>query len=349
MTWTQAETDWLLSHAAHGLSQRGYVEFQSIFPANVHSLTAWRSKLRRVRKSLAPVLPAAGVSDAREERLRWLRDVIADGKDVRVPRGVTETVTTRPSLVVLLSDMHFGELTDDGYCLAVAAQRVLSVPVMLKRRHTEPLKEIVIILAGDIVDGSGVFRSQRARLECNALEQVRQAMRALWDMLGLFAVLFPDVVIRVATVPGNHGRVSHDHHEEANWDNAVYSMLSVANEMAGYPYQVELNFKKFYVVEVNGTKGLINHKGTKHLGTPAMMKRYTGWEKRFGFDWFVHGHWHKFGVNTWFNKLVMCNGSTAGPNELSDDMGVLDPLRQGWILVRGPGLFPETGCLEWSF
>jgi hypothetical protein len=61
-----------------------------------------------------------------------------------------------------------------------------------------------------------------------------------------------------------------------------------------------------------------------------------------------HGHWHAWAVDAQFGKIVMKNGSLPGEDDLSERMGVWEPPRQGWLLIKHGMPINQFGFFEWE-
>ena len=277
----------------------------------------------------------------KEKVLDWLLGVSEATQDYQVPL-VRPLNSTKSSLVILLSDNHFGKQTPI-FNLEVAKQRIIELPSIIAAKHLPPLDEIVVVLAGDMVEGEDIFPTQANELECPVIDQVQAATEAYWLMLRGFTEYFPECQIRVETCPGNHGRMSKTAHEKSNWDNVIYRQLGL---LVGLAHEQRLNFANNLGVIVNCSPfkrfrvkdkwGLAYHHGVKHTGTAAMLSKLSGWDQSMPFDFFMHGHWHKWEIGTMFGKPIIKNGSLCGTDDFTLKIGAYDPSRQGFIVVT-PG------------
>jgi hypothetical protein len=253
------------------------------------------------------------------------------------------------SLVILLSDTHCGKLTkyfnSDKF-----TERILSIPEKLSADGAVPadLQEIVVVLAGDMIEGEDIYHTQAHHIEHAVIDQVQIAVRAFWQLvLGLKDRY--GVPIRVETCPGNHGRVSRTANGKSNWDNVIYQTLGITAEAVNDPnIVVNVNMENFYTFPVRDKSGLIYHHGTKHTGTPSMKAKLAGWLHNKDYDFMMHGHWHQWEVGTQFGRPIVKNGSLCGEDDLSEQMAVFDPPRQGYLVVRDGKSINQFGFLEWE-
>ena len=131
-------------------------------------------------------------------------------------------------MVIVLSDLHFGKHTK-WFNMEEANRRLLTIPDELKDKTDKlnDLDEVVVILAGDLVEGEDIYPTQNNHIECSAIEQVKGCAESTWKMILKLRGYFPDAILRIETVPGNHGRVSKTANEKTNWDNVVYMIISM--------------------------------------------------------------------------------------------------------------------------
>lgn len=252
------------------------------------------------------------------------------------------------SLVIVLSDIHYGKLTPT-FNADICKARLLSMPEQLLSKFELPvIDEIVLILLGDLVEGEEVFPGQVHSIEMPLIEQVRGATENIWEMLLLLAKYFPEAVLRVETCHGNHGRVSRHASPLTNWDNLIHQSLGLlAARDLEKRIQVNVNLEPFLKFSVKGKNGFANHYGVKHLGTPSMQVKVAGWLDENDFDFMIAAHWHKWEIGTQFGRILIKNGSLCGPDELSERMAVFDPPRQAFFFVTEGSPIWGNSFFEW--
>jgi predicted phosphodiesterase len=277
--------------------------------------------------------------EAREQAQLWLQGVVElsdEMKDRLHYNGSRQIVNSdQTSLCVLLSDTHYGKHTK-WFNLETARERMASIPQRIQQAALPEIDEVVVILAGDMVEGEDIYPTQNSHVECPAIDQVKACSESIWQSLLIYRELFK-CPVRVETVPGNHGRVSKSANEKTNWDNVVYHLLRLMASMHGDDdLIVNCNFEPFRTFRVKDKTGMAFHHGVKHTGTPAMREKVAGWTSRKNFDFMVHGHWHEWHVGNWLGKFVIANGCMCGPDDLAERMGKEDDARQAYFLVT-PG------------
>jgi calcineurin-like phosphoesterase family protein len=261
----------------------------------------------------------------------------------------SSTEGTGSSLVLLLSDTHCGKLTK-YFNSDLFTERILSIPEKLAEDQSVPedLDEIVVVLAGDMIEGEDIYHTQAHHIEHAVIDQVQIAIRTFWQLLVALKERF-NVSIRVESCPGNHGRISRTANGKSNWDNVIYQTLGVTAEAVMDPdITVNVNMDNFHTFPVKDKTAMIYHHGTKHSGTPSMKAKLAGWLHNKEFDFMMHGHWHEWEVGTQFGRPIMKNGSLCGEDDLSEQMAVFDPPRQGFLVVRNGSPIQQFGFLQWE-
>jgi len=308
-------------------------------------------QIEKLLSSVPPELFMAEIDSERKKELKqeakwWLEGLVESTCDLVFPPDQVPQ-RTASTLCVLISDAHIGK-HNNHYNLNKARERIASIPTkILAQEDTNKVDEVLIMFAGDIIEGEDIFRTQAHHIECPAIDQMRVASESLWSMLLHFRHLF-NCPVRVETVPGNHGRMSRTANEKTNWDNVIYHILrSAAVSHPDKQLIVNANFDMFRTFQVKDRMGMIYHQGVKHTGTPAMREKVAGWSTRKQFDFMCHGHWHEWHVGNWLSKVVIANGCICGPDDLAERMAKEDTARQAYFYVT-PGLpLHGFGVIEW--
>lgn len=280
---------------------------------------------------------------------QFVEDLVEESRSARGTRqGHVHFDGDGSSLVVLLSDTHCGKKTK-YFNKDIFEQRIRSLPEKIRETvEASDLDEIVVLLVGDMIEGEDIYATQAHHIDIPVIDQVQIAVRAIWAMAVDLHSEF-GVRIRFETAPGNHGRMSKTANSKSNWDNVIYQTLGlIANSVGNQNIVVNVNMDSFHTFPVKDKTCLLNHHGTKHTGTPAMQNKLAGWLYTKHFDILCYGHWHQWEVGSQFGKLIMKNGSLPGADDLSEQMGVFDPPRQGWFLVREGKPISTVGFFEWE-
>jgi len=252
----------------------------------------------------------------------------------------------KKSLCVFLSDTHFGrhladpETGEDYFNVKIASERILSVPnkilSILTEDQIDQIDEVVLFLGGDMVDGEGIFGHQAMELETHAVEQVKAATKAFWQIINVFRGTFP--LVRIITTKGNHGAAHTS--PEANWDNMIYQQLELLIdldiEMGGdLDVTIKNRYGDYAIGNVRGWKVLMRHKAPVQADTGAGIAKYAGWYGIHEWDAFLFGHFHHWGVMTWNGKPILRNGSLAGGDDYAESLAYFDlPVQLAWIATE---------------
>jgi len=243
------------------------------------------------------------------------------------------------TLCVVISDVHLGRKieTEDGilYDIETAKERLLSIPDKLLFNPTvkgaKNLNEVIIVLAGDLVDGEGIFPHHEMHIETHATEQVLEITRTVWEVIQKIRKEF-GVFTRVVTTKGNHGRTGLS--LDANWDNILYMQLELLIDMEGDPgLTIKNRYGDFNTFNVKGWKGLIRHKAPGQAETAAGKAKFGGWKNIHGWDFFVTGHWHHWSVSSYFSSPIFVNGSLCGEDDYAETLALSDKPCQLAFLV----------------
>ncbi len=289
--------------------------------------------------------PPSVVKENTKAFIEALREM-AEGVNFSIHQSAHDS--DRPSLVVCLTDLHFGKHTDN-FNMEVGRERLETMPARILEAGIVPedIDEVVLLVGGDVVEGEDIYANQNGVLECPVIEQAKAVASALWKCGMNFKSTFK-CKVRFETSPGNHGRMSKTASTDSNWDNVVSIMLGlIADGVNDKDISVNVNFSFFKIFEVKGKRGMLYHYGTKHLGTPATQVKFAGWVINDKIDFIVHGHWHKWGVETYLGRPMISNGSLPGPDDLSRQMAMEEAPRQGYFLVRKDKPLYGFSFVEW--
>jgi UDP-2,3-diacylglucosamine pyrophosphatase LpxH len=275
----------------------------------------------------------------------WLREV----SGLQPEASEAPFISSRDkTLVIVISDVHWGKQTH-SFNIETANKRILSIPEELITRELPHFDEIRLLLLGDLVEGEGIFEHQANIIEAPVITAHKEATETCWKLACALSETF-QVQVTVETSPGNHGRMSKGAHPHSNWDNAIAQSLAMISNYAQHPnVTVNLNLNNFNLIDIKGSKVLLNHEGIRHLGTPAMVQRLAGWIISKNIDILVHGHWHNRALDTYLGRSRVCNGSAAGPDDLGEKIAREDPASQVYFFVdpERPGHVVGFDFIEW--
>lgn len=237
----------------------------------------------------------------------------------------------KESLVILMSDWHIGQVIKDAetqteiYNMEIAAERIdKTIPLinsMIGAEKASQFDECVVILAGDIVTGEGIFPHQEMSLQDHAVGQTLAATKIIWHLLKGLRANYP--LVRVVTTKGNHGRTAHS--PEANWDNVIYQQLELLIDLEGDSnLTIKNRYSDYATLDVKGWKGLVRHHAPVQAETAFGVAKFAGWYGIHDWDFFCFGHYHHWGVTTWMGKPIFRNGALSGGDEYAEGLARYD-------------------------
>ncbi len=243
--------------------------------------------------------------------------------------------------VIVLSDWHYGKLIEKGeggpeseneYNPQICVQRVNALRRSFEKiaegqtqidRHSK-IDEVLLILAGDLVDGEGVYATQSHHLSIPAGPQVPDVSTLLTDFC-LTVSKGLKVPMRIECIPGNHGffaQKSSGASEKTNFDTLVHYMLAANLKASKIKYGIVVHEFPSAIIEAKGMRGLVRHKAPSQTVLAGACKKWGGWHAKSPFDFVITGHWHNASRGNWMGKPIFYNGSLAGDDALTDELAV---------------------------
>lgn len=290
-----------------------------------------RSFVRETIQAYRDALSEGGSNDpvrASVDFMAELRKSLGSGKPMTPLKAST---TDGETMVVVLADWHFGSMEKDSmgnitYSLRVARDRadlMCRKILSLASKHITmgtKIGDIAVLVAGDMVDGEGIFEGQSYQIECAPPQQVLEVVKTMRDfILGLKALNLP---INIYAVKGNHGRVGKkDMSPQSNWDLMVYMILEDWIKTSDIKGVALIASNTDYLnVDIRGWKYNLRHKGLASAETPSGASKLAGWASLHSCDAVVCGHLHHFSINESLNKLIIMSGSLKGVDDFSESI-----------------------------
>lgn len=277
------------------------------------------------------------------------KSILEDLENIRllVPRTGSLSLEISKShyhtLCIMLSDTHIGRILEnqeDGkeyYNITIATERIKATAKNLVRQLTSEqvvkIDEVVLFLGGDMVDGEGIFHHQTMELETHAAAQVLEATKAIWYLVNQLRDMFDTV--RIVTTRGNHGRAGIS--PESNWDTIVYQQLELLVDMEVAAtginnLSIKNRYGEFNIANIRDYKFMLRHQAPVQADTASGIAKFAGWHGVHGWDAFIFGHYHHWGVMTWNGKPIFRNGSLAGGDDYAESLSYYDrPTQLAWI------------------
>lgn len=297
-------------------------------PTELELLAAENADLRRaLRKDTR-----SSVGD--ERVLRAIEQAVGRVDPVRLPRVVpgprTRDAEPHHRQVLLLSDIHYGEVIDgermnglNSYNCQIAAERLRAVQkaVLSFKRVRPEMTGLDIFMLGD--NGSGDIHDLNETNEVPAAEQYVRCGYLLADLVCGLTPHYPE--IRCTGVVGNHPRskpqaVSNNSHDNGDWIG--YQIAKAATDQ--FPnVDWTIPYGPQAVCEVGGLTFLLWHGDGVRSSMPGVpwggvMRRWNELRNSYAaqgvkLDYLTVGHFHQACA---VDKILM-NGSLCGPNTYS--------------------------------
>jgi len=213
--------------------------------------------------------------------------VVQAAHDAMLSMGAVPPVTapkkdarTKKVEVALLhsTDWQLGKQTltyNTAECERLVKQSIeKTIRITEIQRADHPVKEIVLMLGGDIVENTTIFPSQVYEVDSDVMTQFVEASRILIDVVRILLANFEKVT--VVCEPGNHGRVGKlgELPKDVNWDKLVYMFAGHAlhNEKR---LTWQMSKEDIQRVTVGNYKALLIHGDEIRWGTASTIVRFA--------------------------------------------------------------------------
>lgn len=273
-----------------------------------------------------------------------LKEELSEFKEKMVVNS-NKIVKSGDTLMIQFTDWHVGkvvknEIGNEIYNETIFKERInLLLAEMLTLldsyiRKGTPIKDVVIMSTGDILDGQGIYASQEVNSEMSPPFQVMLAIGIIQKFI--LALLERDLTVTFYGVKGNHGEIREGGKSKdpnANWDLMLYLILdfwvkSFIKKEKIQIYYSELNYLNF---EVRGWKYHIRHIAPIQTATSAGKAKFLGWARKHQCDVVVYGHYHHWGISDRSGITVFKGGSVVGIDELAERMAEQsEPIQLIW-------------------
>lgn len=278
-------------------------------------------------------------SSLSDKHLRSIKEIASQYTETKYPK-VTHGIKNQ-SLILVLSDLHIGKKSilngKTVYDLSIAQERIKTLTNNFLSMYYNYIKkeaivnEVVIVIAGDIVDGELIYETQRSHIEIDVVKQLQCATVCLWNFLAQISDIDPNIPVRVVCVRGNHGRTHDSANEESNWDLALYYNLRILANVAGRKnVYLEISDSDYALFDVKGHKGLVRHIAPYESRNAASKAKLGGWLAQHEYDFLICGHWHSTSFSVWNGRPMFCNGCLSGTDDLAERIALSsDPVQ--WV------------------
>lgn len=196
-----------------------------------------------------------------------------------VPAPKKDSRSKKGEVALLHStDWQLGKQTqtyDTKECERLVKQSIeKTIKITEIQRADHPVKEIVLMLGGDIVENTTIFPSQVYEVDSDVMTQFVEASRILIDIVRILLANFEKVT--VICEPGNHGRIGKfgELPKDINWDKLTYMFAGQAlrNEKR---LTWQMTKEDIQRVTIGNYKALLIHGDEIRWGTAATIVRFA--------------------------------------------------------------------------
>lgn len=232
---------------------------------------------------------------------------------------------------LLLSDIHFGKLTDT-FNLEVCKQRLEEVVTatigeIVRDSKDFNIDEIIVGILGDIIENYSMHVLESAKgCEFGNSKQVYEAMINLFR-IAIVPLNQLGIPMRVVCVTGNHDRTdqkrTYHNPGEENFTHIIYNALRDFSEIAGLK-NIEFIIPKdpWAVIEIYGNTVLYEHydncKNADRKGLEGLMTKRAN-QLSVTIDYMRGGHFHE--PTSFRNGRIMINGCLTGTDSFASVLG----------------------------
>lgn len=277
-----------------------------------------------------------------EKRLLDTTKKIVEGFNLKPlaspPKAATSDKKTKESAVLLLSDLHAGEvvnLEDMGglgeFNWSILESRLSYViersrKFLLENMAQHSFDVFHIQLLGDMISGR-IHAELLESEEFTTIEYCLGLSHLLAQAILYLATAFPQV--KITGVVGNHGRMTQKpSFKKGGVQNFDYLVYKIAEQLTCHQPNIEWTLPRsfFAITEINGWNCLAYHGDgiRQYLSMPwyGLSRACTDFTELLEstdqrFSYMFLGHFHKPGNISNINVETFLNGSLIGPNEFS--------------------------------
>ncbi len=242
------------------------------------------------------------------------------------PVSIKRSPKQPETAILTITDAHFGKLTR-SYNPTVFVERLQALSKKVERIH-ELLSDyafdrLVIVMAGDLVDGTMIYPTQ---VYHQKITNINQQIMLMAEHLADFVIQQRNVWGRVDVecVPGNHGRVSKFAHESSNYDIMLYDTLKILlKRERGITVNKNGDHEDPFlrIIEVRGHRYLLYHgmeiRMFQQIPWYGIVMRVLRWlsTKSLKFDVAIMGHFHSCGMWDINQVQLILSGTMASDDD----------------------------------
>lgn len=287
--------------------------------------------LEQLRQALARTQQAlARAKIAKDELVAAVYQAAKDAalavQPIQIKRPAKDGRAGKPEIALVhLTDWQYGKKTV-SYGNETCAQRIArfvdkTVHITEIQRKHHPVREVYVLLGGDMVEGLGIFPGQVYEVHAHLYEQIFEVARIIKQSITTLASRFDRV--HVVCEYGNHGRIGR-RGEMPGGDNVDRIAYEIARQQLTGVYTTwQASADWYQIVTIGAYRALLVHGDEiKSFGgnTPAfgILRKVNAWASGVlpPFDDCYMGHWHTPMTLTMGNSnRIFVTGSPESHNE----------------------------------
>lgn len=262
---------------------------------------------------------------------------LAATRRIKPPAQVVLSGATRsnPEVVtIVISDVQLGSRSHQDYIRGISKysktifeQRLERFTkavgkILVDRSKVAAIREVRVLILGDIIDGEGIFKGQPYELDQSVVDQVLGGFQALASAISAWSSIIPR--IKVHAIPGNHGAVGYHASPRDNWEFILYKMMELQLQ-DHKTVSFDIHRSPFHIVDIEGWRFFLTH-GDEIKGrnpTNAAIKHDGDWRGALhsagekGFDYYIFGHHHRHTQIEVNGGEILINGCWPGGSSFS--------------------------------
>jgi len=345
--WTEEESACLLAQINRmgGMVNPGYLAYHlkkklgSAKTPEEISKEALRLKLLEpsqtpVKEKLRPPPRRTKMRQACLEIINEIKEELSSDPPKPLPVVHTENGCTP---VLLLSDLHFGELVKvngrEIFNFQIAEQDLTSIvdkAISSPELASYQVDEIIVLLGGDIIDGEMIYPTQATHVSGGAFTQYKDTITVLWRLLNKLQSHFG--FVKVYCAAGNHGRASRNHAEMSNWDNVIYHSLALLAEGQDSNISIQVPQQMWMDFTIRDKwNAHLRHIGVTQPASASPGRRLRAWINMHDADILFWGHYHDPAMFSSGYVRAFKNGGLPPGNDYSEKLGFLESRGQ-WLV-----------------
>lgn len=275
-----------------------------------------------------------------------LRDAIASTtQPVMSVKRHRSTSTTEGCAIFCLQDWHAGgtcEKNGDfaGFDKSIFDARIAEMTAEIEN-YTFTLRadvvQPILFFNGDLLDDimSQMHKTQQLYQDVRGIEQIRLTAEAIVTLVNAATRRFPDRVVKIVALPGNHDRVTKSRDDDpermAHWILWEIVRARLANLLSDGAISVTVPRSKTYLVHQHGPVRIIGHHGDTKAKAQAHVLRDA--MHSAGYRIVVQGHTHQRLVREDNGYMEVVMPSLMGASPYSDEFGYATRPGQGVIEI----------------